>query len=456
MSLRKDFLWGSSTNAQQFEGAWNEGGKGLSIADVRNVNEVNGFGGSDSKFDDFKTASDHYHHLKEDINLFGEMGFQIYRFSMSWSRIFPNGNDREPNQAGLDFYDRMLTELEENRIIPICTLYAYDLPNNLVKEYDGWKSRKCVEDYLRYVDAVTKYFKGRIKYYIPFNEQNTAAWIPKYITGSDISGKEELFIMDHNFNLAYAKATQIIHKNDPEAKTGGNVCNTCVYPETCNPLDVEAADKAAFNMGYAYADIYARKKYSPYYLNEFRGIDFEKIILDGDMEIIASAEPDFLSLTYYMSTVVSKDNTNSNTLNVVGKPNPYVKQTEWGWNIDAYGFKHYLIDFYHRYQLPILILENGLGHTDAVSEDGAVNDDYRIEYLKAHIERMKEAVDMGVDMIGYCTWSAIDLYSTHEGFEKRYGFIYVDKDNNLKRIRKKSFYWYKKVIQSNGEDLNID
>jgi len=445
------FLWGSSTNAQQFEGAAQEGNKGVSIADVRKNGDASGFGEAPkAKFEDFKIASDHYHHLEEDIDLYGEMGFGIYRFSMSWSRIFPNGDDEKPNQEGLDFYDRMITALERNHIQIVCTLYAYDLPKALVDKYDGWKDRQIIKDYCRYVDVITKYFKGRIEYYVPFNEQNTAVMIPEYITGSHITDKTSLFKMDHHFNLAYAKAVAIIHTNDPVAKTGGNICNTCVYPKTCHPKDVEAADKAAFMMGYNYADIYARGKYTPMYLASFEGVEVDGIIKEGDMEAITSVKPDFLSLTYYMSTVAERDNDGGNTLNLLGGINPYVDQTEWGWNIDPYGFCHYLMDFYHRYQLPILVLENGIGHRDTLEENGKIHDDYRIEYLRNHILQMKKAVGYGVEMIGYCTWSATDLYSTHEGFEKRYGFVYVDK-KELKRFKKDSFYWYKKVIESNGE-----
>jgi 6-phospho-beta-glucosidase len=445
----KGFLWGSSTNAQQFEGGWNKGGKGVSIADVRVIPGMP----EESNFDDFKNAAQHYDHLEEDIALYGEMGFQTYRFSMAWTRIFPNGNDETPNQEGLDFYDKMLTELERYGIIPVCTLYAYDLPYSLVEQYGAWKSRQFIDDYLRYVDLVTKYFKGRIKYWIPFNEQNFLQGDSLYITGVKAENEKEIFRMEHHFNLAYAKATKLIHKNDPEAKTGGNIGNICVYPMTCDPRDVEAADKTSFRVGYSYGDIYARGKYSKFYLNRYRDYDLSDIILEGDLDVIASCEPDFLSLTYYMSSAVDKDSKKPLIGNVVRGKNPYCEKNEWGWTIDPYGFKHYLMDFYHRYELPILILENGLGHRDVLDENGYAEDDYRIDYLKTHIERMAEAVDEGVEIIGYLTWSATDLYSTREGFVKRYGFVSINQDT-LKRGKKKSFYWYKKVIETNGEDLS--
>lgn len=449
MGLNKNFKWGSSTNAQQFEGGYKEGGKGLSIADIRKISNMP----EDSSFDDFKVASDHYHHVEEDIKYYGEMGFQIYRFTISWSRIFPNGNDEVPNEEGLKFYDDMITELEKYNIEPVVTLYAYDLPLHLLEEYNGWMSRKCIDDYLNYVKTVVTRFKGRVKYWVPFNEQNFLLMDSEYMTGYKAKDKVEIFKLEHHFNLAYAQATKLIHAIDPKAKTGGNVGNTCFYPKTCNPKDVEACDEMKFMMGYNFADIYFRGQYTKRYLKQLDGADISGIILKGDMDIIASSEPDFLSTTYYMSSAISGD-MKLGTMNVLKSANPYVKQTEWGWNIDPYGFKHMLTEFYHRYQLPILILENGLGHRDTIEQDGSINDDYRINYLRDHICRMIEAVDEGIEIIGYLTWSATDLYSTREGFEKRYGFVYIDKNNKLERKKKKSFEWYRKVIESNGENLD--
>lgn len=442
--FKKGFLWGSSTNAQQFEGGWNKGGKGLSIADVRTIEGI--------PFDDFKTASDHYDRYKEDIAYYGDMGFSIYRFTIAWSRIFPNGDDDTPNKEGLEFYSSILTELEKYRIQPVVTLYAYDLPLALLKKYNGWMSRKCIDAYIHYVNTVVSYFKGRVKYWVPFNEQNFLAFDSEYMTGYRAKNNGDIFNLEHHFNLAYAKATKLIHELDPNAKTGGNIGNICVYPKTCNPADVEAADTVLKRLGYAFGDIYCRGVYPKYYLNNYEDMVIKDVIKDGDMEIIGDSEPDFLSLTYYMSSAIGHDDLVKQTqLNTIKSKNKYVKQTEWGWNIDPYGFKHYLEDFYHRYQLPILILENGLGHRDEVVNH-QVNDDYRIKYLAEHIKSMKEAEDEGVNLIGYLTWSATDLYSTREGFDKRYGFVYVDK-STLKRIAKKSLSWYKQVIASNGASL---
>lgn len=444
-------LWGSSTNAQQFEGGFDQGGKGLTIADVRNI-DMDTLTASD--FTKFKTAADHYHHLEEDIELYGELGLQIYRFSMSWARIFPGGDDAQPSQEGLDFYDRMLTLLEKHNITPVCTLYAYDLPLELISKYEGWMDRRCINAYLNYVRTVAAYFKGRIKYYIPFNEQNFIASDAEYITGYAPKNLREIFQLEHHINLAYAQATVAIHQCDPQAQTGGNIGNACFYPMTCDPRDVEASDEAYSRIGLDLADVYFRGQYTKRYLKQYQDADIDDLILDGDLDIIANSEPDFFSTTYYASKPVAhKTDENAAAVGALTNViNPYTEQTYWGWNIDPYGFKHMLEDFYHRYQLPILILENGMGAFDTVEEDGIINDDYRIDYLRDHIKRVLEAVDDGVDIIAYLTWSATDLYSTREGLAKRYGFVYVD-ETTLDRKKKKSFEWYKNVIATDGKEL---
>ena len=443
-----EFLWGSSTNAQQFEGGANEGRKGLSIADKRRIPSL-----KSGDFEGFKVASDHYHHYQEDIAYYGEMGFTTYRFTIAWTRIFPNGNDDCVNQEGIDFYSAILDELEKYHITPIVTLYAYDLPYHLLEKYNGWLSRECIQDYLRYVETVVTAFKGRVKYWIPFNEQNHASFDAEYMTGYKEKNMTETFQIVHHFNLAYAKATKLIHRIDPMAKVGANIGNACFYPKTCNPIDVELADDLAYKIGYGNADVYYRGVYTKRYLKDFRGAEFDKVIYQGDMDIIRSSEPDFQSLTYYFSIPVDHCIYKGNLRNCIKTPNHYVKQTQWDWNIDPYGFKHLLDDYYHRYQLPILILENGLGYKDNL-ENNQVHDYYRIEFLREHIRYMKKSIDEGVNIIGYLTWSAIDLYSTRDGFEKRYGFVYVDKENDYKRIKKDSFYWYKKVIETNGQCLS--
>lgn len=451
--FKSDFKWGSSTNAQQFEGASNVGGKGISIADTRSIASMP----EESNFDDFKIASDHYHNLKKDIQYYGEMGFKIYRFTMSWTRIFPNGDDKEPNKEGLDFYNRMLIELEKYNIEPVITLYAYDLPEHLLEKYNGWMNREIIKDYERYVKTVVTYFKERVKYWVPFNEQNYLLMDSEYMSGYATKNPKELFKMQHHFNLSYATAVKIVHSIDSKAMVGANMGAACAYPMTCRPADVEKSDEIMKYIGYGPADVYFKGKYSSFYLRRFKDVNFDELIKPGDVELLSAVNPDFMSLTYYMSSAIdaSKGDDASTPLESIQASNPYCETTEWGWTIDPYGFKHFLEDFYQRYNLPILILENGMGARDILEKDGTINDSYRIKYLAEHINKMREAVEDGVDIIGYLTWSATDLYSTRDGFEKRYGFVYVDRNQELKRIKKRSFYWYKKVIANNGSDLSM-
>ncbi|KZK33733.1 glycoside hydrolase family 1 protein [Lactococcus cremoris] len=446
--FKKDFKWGSSTNAQQFEGGHGQGGKGVSIADVRVIPGAD----KESNFNEFKIASDHYHHMKEDIKLYAEMGFEIYRFTIAWTRIFPNGDEIEANPEGIAFYSAMLDELDKYNIEPVATLYAYDLPLNLLEKYRGFMSREIIKDFTHYAETVIKAFKGRIKYWIPFNEQNFIDLDSEYMTGYKAKNRAEVFQLQHHFNLCYAKTTNLVHEIDPAAKVGGNLGNVCLYPLNCDPVNVEATDELAYKSGYGFADVLFRGVYSGIFIKSYEGTDFSSIVLDDDLEVLKSASPDFMALCYYLSAAIEANSFEDRALNGVITKNPYIDATEWKWPIDPYGFKHYLHDYYHRYQLPILITENGMGARDTLKEDGTVNDDYRIKYLADHIARMKEAVEEGVEMIGYLTWSATDLYSTREGFEKRYGFVYIDKD--YKRIKKRGFDWYKKVISTNGEDLS--
>lgn len=452
MSFQKGFLWGSSTNAQQFEGGRSEGGVGVSIADVRDISTDTL---TDANFDKFKIAADHYHHLEEDIDFYGEMKFGVYRFTIAWTRIFPTGKETEPNEEGLAFYDRMLDKLEEHNIVPVATLYAYDMPITLSKEYKGWVDSLVIDDYLRYVRACVKHFKGRIKYYIPFNEQNCAQQDSEYMTGYAAKTQEELLRVEHNFIMAWAKCTNIVHEEDSDAKVGGNLANCVPYPLTCNPKDVEAADKRLQSFGFGYTDAFCRKKYSSYFLNRFSKELIEKVILPGDYDVLAAAEPDFLSLTYYASNLVSAENNSGKAYSKDMLVNPYTTHTDWKWDIDPYGLKHYLELFWQVYEMPILITENGMGAYDIVEADRKINDDYRIKYLSDHIKRMGEAIDNGVEIIGYMTWSATDLYSTREGLIKRYGFVHVD-ENTMERKKKKSFYWFKRVCETNGVDLSLD
>lgn len=461
--LPKDFLWGSSTNAQQFEGAYNEDGKGVSISDTRVLK--NGYS-------DFKVACDHYHRLEEDLDLFKEMGFKIYRFSIAWTRIYPTGMEDEPNKKGLEFYDRMVDGLIERGIIPVATLYAYDLPQALLDNYRGFLDRRTIDCYEKYVSTIFEHFKGRIKFYVPFNEPNLFHIDQEYIMGDKNLTQKETWQVEHHLTLAYARCVNACHRIDPTAKIGPNCATGVAYPTSCDPKEVRQAYRLMYMLSWAYLDIYVRGYYPQYLLNYLEENDCMPVMQDGDLELIASVKPDFISTTYYRTLVV-KIHQDDKVLKEKPEPkefqealvqythehlNPYCDESEWGWIIDPDGFYLQLMEVYHRYRMPILILENGLGATEEMDENNKVYDDYRIDYLKRHIECMKQAVNDGVELLGYLTWSAIDLHSTREGFVKRYGFIYVDRYEHslrtLNRYPKKSFYWFKKVIASNGEDLD--
>jgi 6-phospho-beta-glucosidase len=461
-ALPKSFMWGSSTNAQQFEGGWDKDGKGVSIADMRVLK--NGYS-------NFKIASDHYHHLEEDLDLYQEMGFSIYRFSIAWTRIYPMGDDALPNEKGLAFYDRMVDGLIKRGITPVATLYAYDLPQALLDAYGGFLDRRCIDAYTKYVSTIFRHFKGRIKFYTPFNEPNLFHHDQEYITGNTNLTDKETWQIEHHLTLAYARAVNACHEIDPTAKIGPNCACMVVYPASCDPKDVRATQREMYMTNWAYLDTYCRGGYPQYFLNYLEEKDVMPIMESGDLELIASVKPDIISTTYYSTGVISakpleaplkeapapKEVQEALVQYRGGNLNPYCDETEWGWIIDPDGFYYQLMEMNHRYQLPILILENGMGATEEMDNNHKVYDDYRIQYLARHIAVMKQAVADGVNLLGYLTWSAHDLHSTREGFVKRYGFIYVDRYehslNTLNRYKKKSFYWYKKVISSNGEDL---
>lgn len=460
--LPKSFMWGSSTNAQQFEGAWDVDGKGPSIADQRVLK--NGYS-------NFKVASDHYHHVEEDLDLYQEMGFTIYRFSIAWTRIFPNGDDQTPNEKGLQFYERMVDGLIKRGITPVATLYCYDLPQALLDKYQGFLDRRCIDAYINYVTTIFKRFKGRIKFYTPFNEPNLFHIDQEYIAGNTNLTDKETWQVEHHLTLAYARCVNACHAIDPNAKIGPNCACQVAYPATCDPKDVRETQRSIYMTNWAYLDIYCRGGYPQYFINYLEENGVLPKMEEGDLELIASVKPDLISTTYYSTGVISAKELETPLKEAPepkevqealvqyrgGNLNPYCNETEWGWIIDPDGFYYQLMEIYHRYQLPLIILENGMGATEELDQDNKIHDDYRIDYLAKHIEVMKQAVMDGVDLLGYLTWSAHDLHSTREGFVKRYGFIYVDRYEHslktLKRYKKKSFYWYTKVITSHGEDL---
>lgn len=474
MKFPDNFLWGGATAANQCEGGWDQGGKGLSVVDVvpwgENRRPV--MSGkmdyrslpADSYYPG-RVAIDMYGHMKEDVALMAEMGFKCYRFSMSWARIFPTGMEDVPNEAGLRFYEELIDELISNHIEPVVTICHFDMPMYLVDTYGSWKSRTVIDAYLKYCQAIFERFKGKVHYWMTFNEINMLMHLPFMGAGIRIEAGENeeqvKYQAAHHELVASALATKLAHEIDPENKIGCMLAAGQFYPYSCDPDDVlQAMQKDREN--YFFIDVQSRGEYPCYakkYL-ERQGIKIE--MEPGDLDILKTHTVDYVAFSYYASRLTSaKPVDGAETAGNVFKSlkNPYLKVSEWGWQIDPVGLRITMNAIYDRYQKPLFIVENGLGAKDTVQPDGSIEDDYRIEYLRAHIQEMKKAVcEDGVDLIGYTPWGWIDLVSASTGeMSKRYGFVYVDRDDagngTLARSRKKSFYWYKKVIETNGETL---
>lgn len=465
--FKEGFLWGGAAAANQFEGAFDKDGKGLSVQDVT---PNGGFGEiTDGPTEDNMklVGIDFYNRYKEDIKLFAEMGFKTFRTSIAWTRIFPNGDESEPNEAGLKFYDDLFDELNKHGIEPLITLSHYETPLHLSKEYDGWVNRKMIGFYENYVRTVFNRYKGKVKYWLTFNEINSVLHAP-FMSGGISTPPEELSEKDlfqavHHELVASALATKIGHEIMPEAEIGCMVLAMPTYPLTSNPDDVIAVMESE-RKNYFFSDVHVRGEYPGYMKRYFADNNIELDVTDEDLELLKNTV-DFISFSYYMSSTDTADQSKKvkGEGNILGGVhNPYLEASEWGWQIDPKGLRIVLNDFWDRYQLPLFIVENGLGAKDELitDENGnkTVNDDYRIKYLNDHLVQVKEAVKDGVDVMGYTTWGCIDLVSASTAqLAKRYGFIYVDRHDDgsgsLDRYKKKSFNWYKEVIETNGESL---
>ena len=478
--LPKDFLWGGATAANQFEGGYREGGKGLSTADVmtggthttprRITPEL-----EEGTYYPSHEAIDFYHHYKEDIKLFGEMGFKTFRLSINWSRIFPNGDDATPNEEGLKFYDDVFAELKKYNIEPLVTISHYETPFGLTKKYNGWAGREVIECYVRYCETIFKRYKDVVKYWLTFNEINCLTMPFGAFMGGGIllndggelafdketdDSKQIRFQALHHQFIASAKSVKLGHEINKDFKIGCMIAYMTTYPYTCNPEDVFLAQERDNLNNFLCSDVQVRGAYPGFAKRFFRENNIEIKMQEEDEKILKEGCVDFYTFSYYMSNCSSTDsNLEKTSGNILGGvKNPYLKASDWGWQIDPKGLRWTLNNIHNRYQIPLMVVENGLGAVDEALADGSINDDYRIDYLREHIEEMKEAVNDGVDLIGYTPWGCIDLVSASTGeMKKRYGFIYVNKDNDgngdLSRSRKKSFYWYKKVIETNGEEL---
>ncbi|WP_449555093.1 glycoside hydrolase family 1 protein [Lelliottia amnigena] len=455
------FMWGGAVAANQVEGAYLEEGKGLSTSDVQPqgvfgkvVERVEG----DSGIKD--VAIDFYHRYPDDIKLFAEMGFSCLRVSIAWTRIFPNGDEQKPNEAGLAFYDKLFDELAAHNITPLVTLSHYEMPWGLVKQYGGWGSRQTIGFFERYARTVFARYKEKVKLWLTFNEINMSLHAPMTGVGlPETSSKADVYQAIHHQLVASALAVKACHEIIPDAKIGNMLLGGLVYPLTCKPEDVLEAlqENRAWQF---FGDVQCRGAYPGYMLRFFRDNGITLEITDADREAL-KATVDFISFSYYMTGCVTTDEelnqqARGNILSMV--PNPHLASSEWGWQIDPLGLRTLLNVLWDRYQKPLFIVENGLGAKDKPDADGVVQDDYRIRYLNDHLVQVREAIDDGVDVMGYTSWGPIDLVSASKAeLSKRYGFIYVDRDDSgngtLARSRKKSFYWYQEVIATNGASL---
>lgn len=467
------FLWGGAVAANQCEGAWNVDGKGPSIADIEILpleysrQKVVGF--SHTKEDiEFALSDDHgyyprrhgidfYHTYKEDIALFKEMGFKCFRTSFNWTRIYPKGDEVEPNEKGLQFYDDLIDELLRNGIEPVMTLSHYEMPVHLVTEYKGWNDRRVIEFFVRYARTLIERYKDKVKYWIVFNQINCLGGWGEFgslgmLEGAYDDWRSATYQAIHNQFTASAMITKLAHEINKELKIGMMLGDDALYPATCEPENVFLNTQQNQMMIYFYSDVLMRGEYPCYALRYFDDHDIKFERCEEDLKLLKENPADFLSFSYYYSRVSDKQQPG------VMVKNPTIKASIWGWGIDPLGLRNSLNLYWDRYGKPMFIAENGLGALDEISEDGSIHDQYRIDYLEAHIKAMKEAIKDGAEVFGYASWGPIDIISCSQGeMSKRYGYIYVDKDDRgngtNKRMKKDSFYWYKHIIETNGREL---
>lgn len=482
------FYWGGATAANQCEGAYNLDGRGLIKKDFLTAGTHSSprsytykdKNGEIKKSPFFQPlphdaelvidpneyypnhdAIDFYHHYKEDIALFAEMGFKMFRMSISWSRIFPNGDDEKPNEKGLAFYRSMFEEMKKYGIEPLVTLHHFDTPYELERKYGGWQNRELIHHFVHYAETVFKEYKGLVKYWLTFNEINGTTLMCE-LAGDKMTKElmEEAYQSLHHQFVASAKTVQLAHAMYPEYKIGCMLLGLCSYPLTCDPKDILFNQHKMESAFYYSGDVMARGEYPAYANRIWKNHGIQVEITDEDKEDLKKGKVDLFTFSYYMTvcntTHESKEKSGGNFS--MGEKNPYLTYSEWDWAMDPDGLRYFLTEIYTRYKIPVIVTENGLGAVDELTEDGKIHDDYRIDYLRQHVKAMAESIEDGVDLIGYTSWGCIDLVSAGTGeMKKRYGYIYVDRDNqgkgSMKRYKKDSFEWYKKVIATNGEEI---
>lgn len=482
ITFPENFLWGGALSACQVEGAYNVDGKTLTMPEVMQFNPKNerkvtkvlkitkemiekAKNDPDAVKYPKRRGIDFYHTYKEDMALFKEMGFKVFRYSISWARLFPNGDDKEPNELGLKFYDSVIDECLKNAMEPLITISHFDFPIVLVEKFGGWYNRELIDLYVRYCEVIFNRYKGKVKYWVTFNEINMSIKSGPKTLGVIDEGQENyeemLFQALHHQFVAAAKVTKLAHEIDKENKIGSMVAYFTTYPYTCKPEDALAMQQDDQMKNLFYLDILNGGKYPYYSKAYFRDNNINIDIKDGDLEIIKEHTADFVGMSYYNSMISSNDEnqlelTSGNVYNVY--KNPHLESNKWGWQIDPVGLRYTLNHVYDRFGLPVFILENSSGFFDELTEDNKVHDPYRVDFLRKHIEQLKLAIEDGVEVIGYTMWGPIDMISSGTSeMSKRYGFIYVDQDDygngTMKRYKKDSFYWYKNVIATNGEEI---
>lgn len=474
MGFRRDFLWGGATAANQCEGASFEDGRGLANVDLMPLGKDRyAVGCGEKKMDNFDadhiypalSAVDFYHHYAEDIRLFAEMGFKTFRLSIAWTRIFPLGDEEVPNEKGIQFYQDVFRLCHQYGIEPLVTINHFDCPMHLVKKFGGWRSRQMIDCYIKLCHVLFTRFKDEVKYWLTFNEINMILHFPFVAAGLTFEQTENRFqtiiTAVHHQLVASALATKLAHEINPLFQIGCMIAAGSYYPETCHPKDYWKAICDNREV-YMFPDVQVRGYYANYAKKWIEQKQAKIPFVDDDEKILQKYTVDFVSFSYYSSRVSTHqlDKSKQTESNIFASAvNPYLQISQWGWAIDPLGFRSTLNELYDRYQKPLFVVENGLGAKDVIEHDGQIHDSYRIEYLRQHILAMKDAVDLdGVDIMGYTTWGCIDLISNGTGeSDKRYGLIYVDRDNlghgTYQRRKKDSFYWYQNVIASNGENV---
>lgn len=449
------FFWGNSTSSMQTEGGWNEGGKSLSVYDIRKP---------DKHSSDWHVANDNYHNFDEDLDYMQDLGMNMYRFQISWSRIIKDGNG-EINEEGFNYYDNLVAGLIARKIEPMICLYHFDMPLHLAQEYNGFISKKVCEAFIRYAKIVINHFGNKVKYWLTFNEQNIYHTSEAFKISGYLKGKKtltELYQISHNVMYCHAAVANYLH-DKTNAKIGGMLAYSQIYPATSNPQDAFAAHQIDEFLNFNLLDVFTYGKYSAAVMKFVENNKLKINITAAEMKEISHLHSDFLSFSYYSSSTIASNKIPKGTapnqyLDFGMMPNQYLKSTEWGWQIDPTGFRDVLNKIYQRYHLPVFPIENGIGVREAWDGINPIEDDYRIDYLRSHILAMQAAMNEdGVDVIGYLGWGLIDIMSSQGDMDKRYGVVYVNRTNHdlrdMKRVPKKSYEWLKKIIHSNGKDL---